>query len=191
MACSLPLRMQGLTVEGIESGKLTIDGGNYGSPSAGEMTFSWSEENGVSAGSDEVLFTVMLKAEQSGKISEMVELGSWTTRAESYSGEELGVSKVDLRIGKEDEVGGFALYQNEPNPFRTITSIGYQIPNPGTVELKVCDIAGRVLFTREINSSRGYNSVEIDRKLFPATGIYYYTVTSGSFTATKGLVVLE
>ena len=56
------------------------------------MTFSWSEENGVSAGSDEVLFTVMLKAEQSVKISEMVELGSWTTRAESYSGEELPFS---------------------------------------------------------------------------------------------------
>ncbi|HMS99802.1 MAG TPA: T9SS type A sorting domain-containing protein, partial [Saprospiraceae bacterium] len=92
---------------------------------------------------------------------------------------------------REDEVGSFALYQNEPNPFRTTTTIGYQIPNQGTVELKISDITGRELFTREINSIRGYNSVEIDRKLFPATGIYYYTVTAGSFTATKGLVVLE
>lgn len=185
------LRMQGLKVEGIESGKLTVDGANYGSPSEGEMTFSWSEENGVSAGSDEVLFTVILRSEESGKTSKMVELGSWTTRAESYSGEELEVGKVELRIGREDEVGSFALYQNEPNPFRTTTTIGYQIPNQGTVELKISDITGRELFTREINSIRGYNSVEIDRKLFPATGIYYYTVTAGSFTATKGLVVLE
>ncbi|MBK7222899.1 MAG: T9SS type A sorting domain-containing protein [Saprospiraceae bacterium] len=185
------LRMQGLTVEGIESGKLTIDGGNYGSPSAGEMTFSWSEENGVSAGSDEVLFTVMLKTEQSGKISEMVELGSWTTRAESYSGEEFEVSKVELRIGKEDEVGSFALYQNEPNPFRTSTLIGYRIPNKETVELSVSDVTGKILFKRKIDSNRGYNSIEIERKLFPVTGIYYYTVTAGSFTATKGLVVLE
>ncbi|MBK9687974.1 MAG: T9SS type A sorting domain-containing protein [Saprospiraceae bacterium] len=185
------LRMQGFVVEGIESGKLTVDGSNYGSPAAGEMTFSWSDENGVSAGSDEVLFTVILRSEQGGKMSEMIELGSWTTRAESYSGEEFEVSKVELRIGKEDEVGSFALYQNEPNPFRTSTLIGYRIPNKETVELSVSDVTGKILFKRKIDSNRGYNSIEIERKLFPVTGIYYYTVTAGSFTATKGLVVLE
>ncbi|MBK7220152.1 MAG: T9SS type A sorting domain-containing protein [Saprospiraceae bacterium] len=185
------LRMQGFVVEGIESGKLTVDGGNYGSPAAGEMTFSWSDENGVSAGSDEVLFTVILRSEQDGKISEMIELGSWTTRAESYSGEEFEVSKVELRIGKEDEVGSFALYQNEPNPFKQLTSIQYQLPENGEVVFELQTIDGKLVMQKSWKGQKGKNSLELSAADAPVSGVYYYTMRFQGQQISKALLKME
>lgn len=185
------LRMQGLKVEGIESGKLTVDGANYGSPSEGEMTFSWSEENGVSAGSNEVLFTVILRSEESGKTSKMVELGSWTTRAESYSGEELEVGKVELRIGREDEVGSFALYQNEPNPFKQLTSIQYELPENGKVEFELQSIDGKLVMQKTWLGQKGKNSLELSAADAPVSGVYYYTMKFQGQQISKALLKME
>ena len=133
----------------------------------------------------------MLKAEQSGKISEMVELGSWTTRAESYSGEELGVSKVDLRIGKEDEVGGFALYQNEPNPFKQITSVQYNLPEDGEVVFELQTIDGKSLMQKSWFGQKGKNSIELTAADAPVSGVYYYTMRFQGQQISKALLKME
>lgn len=85
----------------------------------------------------------------------------------------------------------YRLEQNYPNPFNPSTLIGYSIPFPGNVKLVVYDILGNEIAT-VINEYRPAGNYEIR---FDASGlssgIYFYTVSSGSFSDTKKMMVLK
>ena len=85
----------------------------------------------------------------------------------------------------------FSLSQNYPNPFNPTTSIRYAIPKPGFVTLKVYDVLGREVTTL-VNAEKSAGSYEINFDASELTsGIYFYSVSAGSFTETKKMVLLK
>ncbi len=85
----------------------------------------------------------------------------------------------------------FALYQNYPNPFNPTTEIRYQISEVIRVSLKVYDILGREVTTL-VNEKQnpGSYSVTFDGSRL-ASGIYFYRLVAGSYSATKKLVFMK
>jgi hypothetical protein len=88
----------------------------------------------------------------------------------------------------------FALNQNYPNPFNPTTTIKYDIPNVGTqyiVSLRVYDILGKEVATL-VNETReaGSYKVNFDASRL-SSGVYFYKMTSGLFTAVKKLVLMK
>ena len=85
----------------------------------------------------------------------------------------------------------FALRQNYPNPFNPSTTIEYQIPNQSFVSLKIFDLLGREVATLvdEMNQA-GIHSVKWDASVF-SSGIYFYRLSAGSYSATKKLILLR
>jgi hypothetical protein len=83
----------------------------------------------------------------------------------------------------------FKLHQNFPNPSRGETTIAFELNEAGKVELSVLDLSGKVLHKTEGNYGKGLNKISI--KDLNIAGIYYYTLTSGGFTATKKMIVTE
>jgi hypothetical protein len=69
--------------------------------------------------------------------------------------------------------------------------IGFSVKEDGLTSLRVYDILGRVVATL-INEQKpaGTYSIEFDASNLPS-GIYFYTLTSGSFTSTKKLILLK
>ncbi|HEY5615559.1 MAG TPA: T9SS type A sorting domain-containing protein [Bacteroidota bacterium] len=85
----------------------------------------------------------------------------------------------------------FALEQNYPNPFNPSTTIGYTIHDDGWVNLTVYDVLGRaVLALVDEQKSRGAYSVALNASNLPS-GMYFYKLTSGVYSATKKLVLLK
>ena len=91
---------------------------------------------------------------------------------------------------------GFALEQNFPNPFNPITSLRYDLPEDGLVNITVYDMMGRIVKTL-INSSQtaGYKSIRWnatnDRNEPVSAGLYLYTIQAGEFRQTKKMVLLK
>lgn len=90
----------------------------------------------------------------------------------------------------------FALGQSYPNPFERITEIRYQIPETGVnpyVSLRIYDVTGRIVKIL-VNETRepGYYRVlwdgEDDSDKAVASGIYFYRIEAGDFTAVKKIV---
>ncbi len=85
----------------------------------------------------------------------------------------------------------FGLSQNYPNPFNPTTSIGYQTPVDGRVLLQVFDVLGRTVATVvDDYQSAGDRSVEWNAAAVPS-GVYFYRLTAGSFTAVRTLVLMR
>jgi hypothetical protein len=92
---------------------------------------------------------------------------------------------------KKSSPESFKLNQNYPNPFNPSTIIGYCVPVNGLVVLKVYDILGKEVATL-VNEEKaaGRNEVIFDASIF-ASGMYFYRIQAGSFSAVKKLVFMK
>ena len=85
----------------------------------------------------------------------------------------------------------FNLAQNYPNPFNPTTTINYSIPLVGFVTLKVYDILGReiTVLVNEEKSPGNYQVIFNGGNL--SSGVYLYTIHSGSFSETKKFLLMK
>ncbi len=87
----------------------------------------------------------------------------------------------------------FALMQNYPNPFNPSTTIGYRVSGLGSswVKLAVYDLLGRQVALL-VNESQqpGEYSVQFNAANL-TSGVYFYTISAGDFSATKKLMFLK
>jgi hypothetical protein len=85
----------------------------------------------------------------------------------------------------------FSLSQNYPNPFNPVTTIKFAIPSPVKVTLVIYDILGRVVksLVNEFKDAGNY-SVNFDGTGF-ASGVYFYRIEAGNFTASKKMVLVK
>ncbi len=85
----------------------------------------------------------------------------------------------------------YELSQNYPNPFNPTTAIGYQLTAGGFVTLKVFNVLGREVATL-VNQpmTSGNHQVTFDASSL-GSGVYFYRLSSGSFSATRKLLLLK
>lgn len=85
----------------------------------------------------------------------------------------------------------FALSQNFPNPFSSVTSIQYSVPRSTYITLKIYDVTGRPVRTLvDETVEAGYHTVEWDAKNL-LSGIYCYRLTAGDYTEMKKMIILR
>ncbi|HZW40144.1 MAG TPA: T9SS type A sorting domain-containing protein [Ignavibacteriaceae bacterium] len=85
----------------------------------------------------------------------------------------------------------FDIQQNYPNPFNPTTTISYSLSKSGSTTLKVFDILGREIITL-VNEEKpaGSYTVEFNASNL-SSGIYFYSLTSGSFTMNKKMILMK
>lgn len=92
-------------------------------------------------------------------------------------------------------VTDYDLEQNYPNPFNPSTKISYAITRAGHVNLTVYNLLGsEVVVLVNENQEAGWHTVEfntekLENKL--GSGIYLYTLKSGSFVQTRKMIMLK
>jgi FlgD Ig-like domain len=91
---------------------------------------------------------------------------------------------------------GAALEQNRPNPFNPATVIAITLPSRGHATLAVYDAAGkqvRVLADAVLGPGRQEFTWDgrDDQGTPAASGVYFYRVRAGTFTATRRMVLLK
>ncbi len=93
------------------------------------------------------------------------------------------------------------LLNNYPNPFNPETWIPYQLSEPGEVSLRIYSADGKIVR----NFMMGYQNIGIyknrSRAIYwngknnfgepVASGLYFYTLTAGDFTATKKMLITK
>jgi hypothetical protein len=93
---------------------------------------------------------------------------------------------------ENDEIPlSYSLSQNYPNPFNPSTSISFEIPQSGFVKLVVYNILGKEVATL-LNEEKIAGTYEVQFSVQNlASGIYFYTINTGSFSSTKKMVLMK
>ncbi len=183
------MEANGLEFLGVASGLVSMTDENMG-VFGSTLTASWHKVGGVSATASDVLFTLSFQATTAGQLSEMININSKVTEAEAYNTSS-DIKDLKLTFGGSETGAEFALYQNEPNPFKGSTMIGYDLPEAGNVVLTVFDVTGKVVFVKEQTSVKGYNMMTISSKEMASVGVMYYRLDANEYTATKKMIIIE
>ncbi len=88
-------------------------------------------------------------------------------------------------------VSEFALAQNYPNPFNPETNISYTLADVAKVSLKVYTVTGEEVATlvNETQSAGSFN-VSFNAASLPS-GVYFYRLDAGNFSATHKMLLLK
>ena len=90
----------------------------------------------------------------------------------------------------------YALYQNYPNPFNPVTTLRYDIPEDGLVNVTIYDMMGRGVKTlvnslqTAGNSTIQWNATNNQGQLVSA-GVYLYQIQAREYISTKKMMLLK
>ena len=111
------------------------------------------------------------------------------------------VGRFESKITTLGQVKHATLYQNFPNPFNPETWFPYRLPIDAPVRFLIYNVQGQL--TRELNlgfqKSGRYMTKETSAHWdgrdkegeVVASGVYFYTLQTGSFQATRRMLVLK
>jgi len=124
----------------------------------------------------------------------------YSLEGNSFTGEFLNVTGDIVSIEMATREGNpvvaelipsdFALHQNYPNPFNPTTTIGFALPTACNYTLTVYNVSGQEVERFAGSHEAGIVEIEWGTGNL-ASGIYFYKLTAGSFTATKKMVLLK
>jgi hypothetical protein len=93
--------------------------------------------------------------------------------------------------GSGGVVQDYCLADNYPNPFNPETRIAFALPQACEVHLKVFDITGKEVATLvEGELAAGEHQATFKADNLPS-GLYFYTLTAGSFSQTKKMILMK
>jgi len=90
----------------------------------------------------------------------------------------------------------YNLYNAYPNPFNPVTTLHYDLPENGLVNITIYDMMGRVVSNLISSQQRaGYKSIQWNATNSAgqpiSAGLYLYTIQAGEFRQTKKMVLLK
>ena len=179
-----------VSFENIESGALNLDMNNIATNrlSNGYLPMSWFNPTAVDIDDDAVLFTLVFESNANGNIRNILSVNSDITKKEAYNS---SLEKMDINIEYRNTDSSFELMQNRPNPFANSTEIIFNMPENSDYELNVYDITGKLVFKTSGSAEKGLNSIDINKTEINTTGVLYYTLKAGKYSATKKMVVIK
>lgn len=159
----------------------------------GQLVMIWYDQEPATIQDGETLFTLQFRAQTSEmELSELLEVNAdWRGYAYRSTGERLNLNLAFNTLDIDTEAYEFALYQNQPNPFKATTVIGFVLPEAGEATITVQDANGRLLKRFVGDYVQGYNEITLDRAEIPATGMMYYQLQAGDNVSTKKMILLE
>jgi hypothetical protein len=107
-----------------------------------------------------------------------------------------GALEVQLSIIDETLPITYNLYNAYPNPFNPMTTLRYDLPEDGFVNITIYDIMGRSIKSLvNSNQSVGYRSIQWNATNNlgepVSAGMYIYMIQAGEFRQTKKMVLLK
>ena len=104
----------------------------------------------------------------------------------------------DVKSGKylQSIIKTFMLFQNYPNPFNPATTIEYQIPKSGNVEVTIFNIKGQLIkkLVDEFQLAGTYKTTwdgKDDKGKEVASGLYFYRVKFGNSIISKRMILMK
>lgn len=117
-----------------------------------------------------------------------------TNECGSTSSDTTVVAVTPSASGVDDgEANGFALEDNQPNPFTDVTTLRFRIPQTTGVRLSITDIYGREIAVLA-SGEMGANTYQVQFNAHDfnlAAGVYYYSLNAGGVSISKKMMFVK
>ncbi len=156
------------------------------------LAFSWDDGQQQASPDDSVVVVLHLLPKQTVRLQAAVQFQRERVAPESYPTDQEIIAPLALRFLPEPGVGkpaaaGLLVF---PNPFSEVTTLAFDLPEAGEVQLSVTDSRGVPVLSRNGYFGVGYQQWRIQGGELPGPGVYYCHIISAArtFSANAGLI---
>ena len=162
----------------------------------GLISTLWVGGKSMSFNDNETLFSLTFKAlENVPTLSSVLHSSSAVTEAlaidEAGNAIDIDFEFVTSVATGEVESKVFALYQNQPNPFTSETSISFRLPEAGRATLRVFSAEGRLVKTVIGDFAEGINAIRFQKGDFGSNGVFYYELETSKHSDRKKMILID
>ena len=188
--------LDGLELNDVKGGDIAMDYSNVAVLDKKTVTVSYASHLAQNASE---IMTFTMTATKDGNTRDMMNISSRVTKAEAYvatpllegmkEGEQIKVVSIGLKERARED---YVLRQNEPNPFKDMTSIAWNMAEDGQATITVFDLSGRVLKQITGEYTRGEHTISLNKAdLSGLSGVLYYKLEVDNFTDTKKMILID
>jgi len=193
-SCQFTLELaEGIYVDKIvaeSNGKNNEDIVNY-DESTGRIHYSWYELQGKHFEPNEALLKMRLRSEKAGRLSSFIKMSEADNIPEALN-DMNEILVPELKIYEKDQLdSGFALFQNNPNPFSNQTTIRFRLAESGKARLKVMDATGKTFIEKQLQLPEGYHEIYLDAKELNGPGLYMYSLETEKQKAVARMILIK
>lgn len=167
------------------------------------QTFFVSVDFGNYAPSNQHDVAILATDGQGRRVAEVWEKGqngAWANLSDAWGGADGWYLWIESRVQTGSPVadepepelpGGYQLHPNHPNPFNPVTTLQFELPAAGDVELIVYDMLGRQVATLVKGAMpAGTHSVRFEANGL-SSGVYLAQLRAGTFTQVRKMVLMK
>ena len=187
------LSAHNLQINRLVSGQLNLNASNYAIHNPSLISLSWNESSVKEIKSDEALFYLEVTALEDVNLNESLALNESITKSAWFSSEHAveDINLVFSRASPEYTEAKNSLYQNYPNPFNGDTGFNFEIAEAAKVTIQIFDPIGNLVYEKAQYFEKGMQYVSLERSLFDVKGMYFYQISTDSFTAGKKMIHID
>lgn len=179
-----------LIYQGVEPGVLSINNSYFGDLEPGVLTSSWNSDYAVNHEADEVLFYLIFNVLKDGNLQALLDISNDVIGSEAYGSDE-SIRDIHLNfteMEQNDIKYDYILFQNEPNPFKGITNIRFQLPDEANCHLIIYDLMGKTISQQSSFGEKGMNKwmLNIPKEVKP--GVLFYKLVNSYGEQTRRMI---
>lgn len=156
------------------------------------LAVSWDDGQGQADPEDSVLLVLYLLPKHTVALRSAVQLQRERVAPESYPVDQESIAPLGLRFapGPGGTKATAATLHVFPNPFADHTTLVFDLPEAGEVQLLVCDVTGRLVLSQYRDFAAGRQQWRVQGSELPGAGVYYGRMVSvaRTFSADAGLI---
>lgn len=168
--------------------------GNFGLTklSDGAITTSWDRNPEISLlEEDAILYSLIFEAKAETSWKEALTFASQYTRAEAYSSDyELLEVELDF-IAQAIDSEHFEVFPIQPNPFVEETLISFSLPKATSLTYTIQNVAGQLVYNKNIEAATGYNEILIHQSLLKEPGVYFITLETKTHRVSQRMILMK
>ncbi len=183
------LNAKGMEIINIISGQVAVSEDHY-ALFTDKMTISWFDQNTVNISSNEELFTIQLRANESGTLSQSLSINSDITDAELYlSGDQTFLPVLAVENQNDDRL--LEIVSCLPNPWTNQTLVHFYLPESDQVTFTLFDATGRQIWTSAENLIKGHQQYLIRSSDFSDRGMIFFEISTMKHKEVQKMIVLD
>lgn len=155
-----------------------------------KTTMAWSTFKAKSnLNMSEPLAYFAYSVKRNGKLKDVWSISSDITQAIAYDG---NYQKHDIALKfKNTSAPGFAMFQNQPNPFTEYTEVLFELPKAEDVSLNVFDNNGKLVHRQSARYMAGKHQIRLNTEQLTQSGVYYYKIKAGEYSDARKMLKIK
>ncbi|MBK9107382.1 MAG: hypothetical protein IPM92_03120 [Saprospiraceae bacterium] len=178
----------GATILGFENGILEIASENY-LLEEDKLKLSWATDSPQQMNAGEKLFSVLVHHPKA-MVNANLNL-NYEFKSELYIHETAFPISLKWLNAEIVQPTSLMYAKLQPNPFADQALLLFEMPEAGEVEFKVYNLAGKLIYSKQMDATKGNNKLNIRKTDISSTGLMYFVISSAYGNVSEKMLILE